>query len=101
MEPFFNNRIRQVLLFSGYYWAICFTGFNLYAFLCRECWGNYLVHPVPDLVRLPDPPKHWNKVFTAILFMLLFIIGLGIPVLLLHRYPGLLVNTVFSTLRIW
>ena len=96
MGAIFNNRIRQVLLLAVIIGLFVLLVSNLYAFvpgmlgaitlyILSRTWYDYLTRR-----------KHWNKVFTAILFMLLFIIGLGIPVYFSIDILASRVNTVFS-----
>ncbi|HQU52435.1 MAG TPA: AI-2E family transporter, partial [Saprospiraceae bacterium] len=96
MGAIFNNRIRQVLLLAVIIGLFVLLVSNLYAFvpgmlgaitlyILSRTWYDYLTRR-----------KHWNKVFTAILFMLLFIIGLGIPIYFSIDILASRVNTVFS-----
>ena len=96
MGAMFNNRIRQIILLTVIIGLFVLLVINLYAFVPGMLGAITLYILSRNWYGYLTDRKHWSRVFTALLFIVLFIVALGIPIYLSIELLSSRVNTVLA-----
>ena len=96
MEDVYNNRIRQIILLVAIAGLALLLFWQLYGFFPGFLGAVTLYILSRDLYFYLTIKRRWNRTLTAILFLLAFLVCIGLPVYLAVRLLSVKINALFG-----